>query len=299
MKINPKLKTNINEAPRELIREILKMDRLQYLSIIQQKDPMTSLKITNEILALKEGIKPEKVKVKDTKKHNPNINKRLLDLTNLGILEDHEGEYSLSPVGTLLIDGLRRLESNIDIIRKHEWFFKAHDYSVIPSHQLHEIHKIQFAKQCEDEFEYRKELVESTQRTEHQICIVSERLHDIPSWIIEEMKNGAITLKYVYQFKKPLELNFNDSEERELWQDLTQEPSPGIEFRYSTLENRNPIGIRIIDRKWAGFNLFEFAENKLNRRRSFYGTDGEFIVWVEDLFSHIWNSSQILQIEDS
>ena len=285
-----------NPSPESLITEILKMDRLNYLEIIQQKKSLTSLQMTREILAPRKGIRPEQVNDDDITKYNPNINKRLKDLADLEILNDREGKYSLSPIGFLFIDELSRLKLDVEIIKNYKWFFDTHDYTVIPPQQFREIHTLQFAKQCNDYFEYKKEIENNTAKTQHEIYLVTERLHDIPIWIMEEFRQGNFSLKLSYQFKEPFKINSDDEEEQSLWKELTQEKYPTVELRYLVLDNRNPIGIRIIDKSWATFSLFEYAENKLNRPRSFYGTHKKFIAWIEDIFSDIWNESNPLDI---
>ena len=77
---------SLAEDTAEIIREILKMDRFLYLNIIQDKEYLTSLQMTREILALKSNLKPEKIEEEAILKNNPNINKRLKDLTDLGVL---------------------------------------------------------------------------------------------------------------------------------------------------------------------------------------------------------------------
>jgi hypothetical protein len=103
-------------------------------------------------------------------------------------------------------------------------------------------------------------------------------------------------LKLTYQFKEPFKINSVDEEEKKLWRDLGQEDLPGLKLRYIALGGKNPMGIRIIDGRWAMFNLLEFAEEKLNRPRSFHGTQKEFIAWIEDVFSSIWNRSKPFNI---
>lgn len=289
------LMNNANNIFEDLASEILKKDRLLYLKIIREKKSLTSLQMTREILALGKNLKPEQVKYKDISKNNPNINKRLRDLYNLGILKEHEGGYSLSSIGSLVIDELMRLKSNIEILIKYKDFFNIHDYTVIPSQQFREIHKLRFTKQCKNAIEYKREIENNTARTDQRICIASDHLHDIPGWIIEELKQGNLTLKLIYQFEKPFKINSNDEEERKLCKEIMQETLPGVELRYLTLEKRNPIGIRIIDKRWAILCLSEIREKKLNRPSSFYGENEQFVSWVEDVFLSIWNMSRPLE----
>lgn len=287
--INESMKTI---SPEFLIGEILKMDRLLYLRIIKEKGSLKSLQVTREILAIRKNLKPEQIGAKEANRKNPNINKRLQDMVGLGILDVHKGRYSLSPIGHLLVDELTRLNSNIEILGKYEWFFNTHDYSVIPSQQFREIYKLQFAEQCENNFDYRREIERNTGNTSYGIHIATEYLHDIPTWIIDELRQNHLTLKLTYQFKKPFKINSNDEEELKLWRNLIQDVPPGLELRYSILKDRNPIGIRIIDDKWAIFSLYEKAEKKLNRPRSFYGTHEQFVAWIKNVFLDLWNKSK-------
>jgi predicted transcriptional regulator len=281
-----------NLSSEELVDETLKMDRLLYLKIIIERGPLTSLQITREILARKKKIDREEVRNCDVSRKNPNINKRLRDLADIGILVDQNGIYSLAPLGVLISDNLSQLISCIDVIRKYEWFFSTHDYTVIPPQKLREVHKLQFAKQCNDYFEYTYELESNTTKIDKEMRIVTDRLHDIPDWIIQEIKRNNLELELVYQFWKPFKMNFD--EEKSLWEELTQGISSSIEIRYLMLKDKNPIGIRIIDQKWAIFSLYEYGEGKLNRPRSFYGEDKQFLAWIEDIFSIIWNNSKLL-----
>ncbi len=281
-------------TPEVVVNEILNKDRLLYLKIIRDKNSLTSLQMTREILALKSNTKPEQIDDNKVTNKNPNINTRLKNLVGLGVLNDHNGEYSLSSVGLLLIEELPKLISNIETLKKYKQFFDAHDYTVIPSKQFCEIYKLQFAEQCKDAVDYSSIILNNTGRTEHRICIATDRLHTISNWIMQEVKLGHVTFELIYQFKDPFKLNFNDEEERNLWKGLVEMYLPNVKLRYLTCERRNQIGIRIIDEKWALINLFEIAENRLNRPASFYGTHEQYVGWVEDIFTSIWNESEPL-----
>lgn len=283
-----------NEPPEKIINEILNMDRLTYLEIIQEKESLSSLEMTREVLALKSKVKPDQVEDKKILRYNPNINKRLKDLHDLGILNDRNGQYSLTSIGFLLIEELPILKLNIGILRKHDWFFSNHDYTVIPTRLFREIHTLQFVEQCKDAIEYNTIVIENTVKTNLEIRIVTDRIHDIPGWIIEELRKGSLSLKLVYYFRKPFQLNSNDEKELRLWADLTEQSLPKAEFRYLTFEDKNPIGIRIIDKKWALLNLYEIAEDRLNRSISFYGTHKQYISWVENIFLCFWDESSHL-----
>lgn len=285
-------------SPENLMNEILNKDRLLYLEIIQDRKSLTSLQMTREILALKGNMKPGQIEDKKVARNNPNINARLKSLAGHGVLNDHNGEYSLSSIGLLFVKELPRLISNMEILKKYKNFFDAHDYTVIPPQQFCEIHKLQFAEQCKDAIDYNNITLDRTGRTEHRIRIATDRLHAVPSWIMGEVKLGHVTFELIYQFKEPFKLNFNDEEERSLWKGLVEMYPPYVNLRYSTCERQNPIGIRIIDEKWALINLFEIAENRLNRPASFHGAHEQFVRWVEDIFTSIWNRSKPLNGKD-
>ena len=284
-------------TPEKLVDEILKMDRLLYLSIVKKKKSLTSLKMTREVLALKKGIPPKDVTDRDIARNNPNINKRLKDLADRDILIDRGGEYSLSLMGFLIIDELTRLSMNIGVFRKYKWLFSAHDYSVIPRQQLREIHRLQLAEECQDAIEYNR-IIENNILARSGICIATEHLHNIPNWVIQELEEDTLFLKLIYQFEEPFKVNYADEDEKKIWRGFAEKSLPRAEFRYLTLEYRNPIGIRIIDREWAILNLFEIAEMKLNRPRSFYGKNEQFVTWVENIFTNIWMKSKPLDMQE-
>ena len=284
-----------NSEPAEnLISEILKMDRVLYLRIIQEKETLTSLQMTREVLALKSNLAPDQITDKKINKNNPNINKRLKELADLGILNDYEGSYSLSSIGSLIVDDLTRLRSNIKVLMKHKDFFDSHSYSAIPLEQFREIYNLQFADQCVDAIDYNKEIERNTSLVGHEIRIVTERLHDIPGWIMEELKKGTLTLRLVYQFEELFKINSTDREELELWKDLTEEAFPSVKLRYMTLEDKDLIGIRIVDKKWALLNLSTLKDKKPDRSTSFYGKDKRFVNWIEGIFSNVWHISKTL-----
>jgi len=274
------------------------MDRLLYLEIVHERESLTSLQMTSEILTLEKKGRKEEITEKEIENRNPNINKRLRDLNRLGILDDKEGEYSLSPIGFLILDELKRLKLNIRVLHKHRHFFDDHDYTVIPSQQFREIHKLQYAEQCKDALEYGKIIEENTAKTRHKIRIVTDRLHDIPGWIRQELREGHLALDLVYQFRKPFEKNSDDQDEQELWNEIVLKDLPTVELRYLSLEDRNPIGIRIIDEDWAILNFFNISEGILDRSKSFHGIQVQFVHWVENLFSSIWSFSKELEVNN-
>lgn len=278
----------------DLIHEMVQMDRWNYIDIIQEKKGVTSAEMTREILAKRKKCKPKDVKKTEIKRNNPSINARLGNMTDLGLLNNYKGKYVLTSMGIFISKSFTRLDSKIGILRKYKTFFDTHDYGVIPSQLFLEIHRLHHAKQCDTDIEYYKEMAERTRRAEYRICTATDHLHDIPEEFRKKMKQGELVLRLIYQFRKPFELNFGDDEEREIWEDLTHMDSSTVELRYLTLEDRSPIGIRIIDDGWALFNLSSASDNMLNRSKSFYGTDKRFVSWVEDIYSSLWEMSEPL-----
>ncbi len=287
-----------NVSSQKLVNEILNKDRLLYLEIIRDKKSLTSLQMTREILALEGNVKPEQIEDKKVVGNNPNINARLKGLADYGVLNDHNGEYSLSSIGLLLIDELPRLILNLETLEKYKNFFDVHDYTVIPPQQFRDIYKLQHGKQCKDAIDYSNILLDNTGKAENKLRIVTDRLHTIPNWIMQEIKQENIAFELIYQFKELFKPNFNDTDEMNLWRDLIEIDLPGVKLRYLTFGDRNPIGIHIIDEKWAMFNLFEIAETILDRPKSFYGTDEQFVHWVAAMFSSMWDESKPLDVKN-
>lgn len=277
----------MDKSTNEMLREIVQKDRWLYLKIIQEKKSITSTDMTREISALKGKRKPDV----------GNLTRQLRKLTELGLLNDTKGEYSLTPISSIIINELPKVELGTEILRKYKTFFDTHDHSAIPSQQFLEIHKLRHAKQCEDIIGYFNILGISTPKANNWMYISTDYLHYLPREFREKMKQRKLTLKLIYQFRKPFRLNFGDDEEKEIWKDLTHMDSPTVELRYLMLRDRNPIGIRIIDEKWALFSILEMVENTLDRSNSFYGEHEQFVSWVKDIFSSIWEISEPLPDE--
>jgi predicted transcriptional regulator len=284
------------DSPEHLMQEVLKMDRMLYMRIILEKKSITSLELTRHVLASKLDLKPEQIEDEKIAGHHSNINARLRKLVEIGILRDLNGEYSLSPIGFLFLKDISRMILDVKTLRKHKWFFDNHDYTVIPFQQFCEIHKLQFASQCKETLEYVKVIQNNTAKTKREVQIATERLHDLPGWIVNELIDGRISFQLLYQFKSPFCVNSDDEEEQNLWETFKREALPNGEFRYITSSDTGPVGIRIIDRKWAIFNLFEVAEKRMNRSISFHGKHEHFVEWVEDIFLNMWNKSRPLDL---
>jgi predicted transcriptional regulator len=280
-----------------IIKEILNADRLRYLKILQKWGPMSSTEVTQVIIAIKKMQSLKEINENDTKKHYPNISARLTELNKLGVLNKDDLNFSISPVGFFLINLMEIMDADIKVITKNKQFLDFHDYSVIPSQEISGIYNLQFSNQCATEIDYHHILEEKTGGVSEQIKIITDRLHDIPYWICKEIKNGSINFKLLYQFKNPFKINSNDEEEYTLWKYLLQDPVKG-ELRFLSQSGGSPIGIRIINDRWALLNLYEFTEEKLNRSRSFYGEDSRFVSWVIDIFWNYWNNANKLTCEN-
>jgi predicted transcriptional regulator len=284
------------DSPEHLMQEVLKMDRMLYMRIILEKKSITSLELTRHVLASKLDLKPEQIEDEKIAGHHSNINARLRKLVEIGILRDLNGEYSLSPIGFLFLKDISRMILDVKTLRKYEWFFDNHDYTVIPFQQFCEIYKLQFASQCRETLEYVKVIQNNTAKTKHKIQIATERLHDLPGWIVNELISGRISFQLLYQFKSPFRMNSDDEEEQNLWEIFKKVTLPNGEFRYIITADTNPIGIRIIDKKWAILHLSEVAEKRMNRSISFHGGHEQFVGWAEDVFLSIWNKSELLDL---
>ena len=274
-----------------ILREISNTDRLIYLKILQKWEPMSSAQVTQVIISIKKKQSLKEINEENEfKKNCPNVTGRLTKLSKLGVLNKDDQNFSISPIGFFLINLMEIMDADIKVITNYKKFLDFHDYSVIPPQDISGIYNLQFSNQCTTPMEYTDILTTKTGGTSEQIKIITDCLHDIPNWILEEIKKENINFKLIYQFKSLFEINSHDEKEYKLWRDLLQDPVKG-EFRFLSQDKRNPIGIRIIDDKWALLNLYEFTNKELNRSRSFYGEDSRVVSWIIDIFSSYWNNA--------
>lgn len=267
-----------------LMGELLNKDRFNYMEIIMNSEGgAKSLEIAEEILRSR-GITQEK----EIRKENVKVNKRLRKLVELGILFSHEkGEYSISGLGQLMMVSWEELEKNAEVMSKFRGFFENHYVDDLPREFFRQIYKLKGAYLTEIPVQWVQEVIRHTNKIQRKFYNMTEYLHDIPEEIIDRRENGKtgeIEIVIIYQFYDYPRLNY--SIEIELFEKLK---NAGVEFRYITLEKRHPIGIRIVDEKWATFGLARRSDGMLDRERAFIGTDRDFISWCRDLMYHTWH----------
>lgn len=271
----------VDENLTALMSELMNMDRLEYIRIIMQsRYGAKSIDITEEISKSK-GIKsPEEIK-----KENIKVNKRLRNLVDLGILVSKEGEYTISSLGRLLIVSWEELEKNAEAIEKFKEFFDNHYVDDLPQEFFLQMYKLRKVELTENSVQWEVGVREYMKTMKRKFYNLTEYLHDIPEEIIRKKENKEIQeMSIIYQFRNYPELNYKD--EWELFDRLTK---AGVEFRYITLKERRPIGIRIVDEEWATFGLARISDGKLDRGQAFVGTDKDFITWCRDLMYHMWH----------
>jgi predicted transcriptional regulator len=280
-----------------LMAELLNIDRLEYLEIIRDSENGTkSLDITKKILKSRGITQKEKIR-----KENIKVNKRLRKLVDLGILvSGGKGEYKMSSLGYLLLDSWKELTEKAETMEKFHEFFESHYVEEIPHEFLRQINRLKGADLVNNPVRWVREVSDHMHEIERKFYNLTEYLHDIPKEIIEKKEKKRIKeISIIYQFKEYPVLNYSD-EKKELFDRLIK---AGAEFRYITLENRHPIGIRIIDEKWATFGLEAISdkrtsEKRLDRTQTLIGTDPEFIKWCRELMYHIWHfRAEPLEIE--
>ena len=281
-----------------LMAELLNKDRLNYLEIIvNSENGEKSLDITRKILKSRGITQRDKIR-----KENIKVNKRLRKLVELGVLvSDRKGGYRISSLGYLLLDSWRELTEKAETMEKFHGFFESHYVEEIPHEFLRQIYRLRGAELVNNPVRWVREVSDHMQEIERKFYNLTEYLHDIPEEIIEKKEKEEIKeISIIYQFKEYPVLNYSD-EKKELFDRLVR---AGAEFRYIILENRHPIGIRIIDEKWATFGLEAISdkrtsEKRLDRTQTLIGTNPEFMRWCRELMYHIWHfRAEPLEIEE-
>ncbi|KYK37047.1 MAG: hypothetical protein AYK19_07555 [Theionarchaea archaeon DG-70-1] len=264
-----------------LMGELLNKDRLDYLEIIENSEGAKSIDVAEEILKSRGITKP-----KEIKKENIKVNKRLRKLVDLGILDStKKGEYEVSSLGYLLMDSWQELNEKAETLNKFRRFFDTHYIEDLPQEFIRQIYRLSEAELTRNPVQWMKEVMRYMKKIERKFYNSTEYLHDIPDEILEKKVTGKIEqISILYQFYKHPELNYPD--EKELFDELVEAE---VEFRYLTLKNRHPIGIRIVDEKWATFGLTRKADGVLDRDQTLIGTNRDFVSWCRDLMYHIWH----------
>lgn len=276
------------------VKELLNKDRLEYMEVIMKSDKaLGSLEVTKTILSSR-GIT-------DTKKisrENIKVNKRLRRLVELGLLmQIEEGTYSISSLGYLLMDSWNELSDRVETTKKFRNYFDTHYVDALPPEFFRQTYKLRKAKVTENPVQWMKQVTKYTGRVERKFYNLTEYLHDIPEDIIEKKtskETEEFEIVITYQFYKYPLLNYSD--EKELFDRLVD---ADVRFHYLTLEKRHPIGLRIVDDKWATFGLTRISDGVLDREKSFVGTDKDFVSWCRDLMYHIWHfKAKPLNVEE-
>lgn len=273
------------------VGELLNKDRFRYIEMIMKSDKgLGSLEIAQTILASR-GITGKK----EITRENSKVNKRLRKLVDLGILSQvEEGKYNISSLGYLLMDSWKKLAEKVDTVNKFQDFFNDHFATDIPEEFFGQIYKLKSATLTRNAVQWKDALAEQMKRLDKKLYNLTQFLHDFPEEIIEKTKNGDTEIVIIYQFDRYPELNYIN--EKELFDKLVRAE---VEFRYIKLENRYPIGIRVIDDKWTSFLLTKISDGKLDRDRVFIGRDKEFISWCRDLMYHLWHfEAEPLNVEE-
>jgi len=274
------------------VSELLNKDRFEYLDIIKRDDGAKSLEIAKEILRSR-GITDHK----EITKENIKVNKRLRRLVELDILVSGGGTYDISSFGRLLMISREDLRRNAETMEKFRDFFEDHYVDDLPQEFFRQIYKLNGAELTELPIQWVQEVIRHMGKIKRKFYNMTEYIHDIPEDIIEGKKigkDGEIEIVITYQFYEYPYLNY--SIEKELFKKLAD---AGAEFRYINLENRHPIGVRIVDEKWATFGLARRLDGKLDREQAFIGTDIEFIKWCRDLMYHVWSfEAEKLEVEE-
>lgn len=265
----------------EQMRELLNKDRFKYIEMIMNSDKgLGSFEITQAILESR-GITGDRwITIENSK-----INKRLRKLVNLGILaQKEEGKYSLSSLGYLMIDSWKKLAEKADTMNKFSEFFNNHIVADIPEEFFGQIYKLRNANLTENAVQWKESLARHMKEMDRKLYNLTQYFHDFPEEVIEKKRKEMVEIVIIYQFDKYPELNYQG--EKELFDKLVE---VGVELRYINLENRHPIGIRLVDDKWTTFLLSRLSDGKLDRDQVLIGEDREFISWCRDLMYHMWH----------
>lgn len=278
----------------DLIKELLNKDRIDYIKIIEDsKSGLGSREVAEEILRLRDIASKGMIQ-----RENIVVNKRLRALVDLGILLSDEGKYSLSSLGYLLLDSWKSIIEKVDTMREFDDYFDNHLVNVIPKEFFRQIDKLKTARLTQIGLQWKEALEERMTSMERKLYNLTHCIHDYPDRVLEKKENGEIDIVIIYQFEMYPKLNYLDNiqlNEKQLFNRLAD---AGAEFRYITLENSRPMGIRIVDEKWASFLLPKMS-GQLDRDRVFTGDNLEFVSWCRDLMYHLWSfKAKPLNVEE-
>lgn len=275
-----------------LMKELLNKDRFEYMEMLMNLEGgAKSIDIAKKLLALR-GITGDE----EIKKENIMVNKRLKKLVDLGILkQDEEQRYDIDSLGYLLMDSWKELIEKTETLKKFSGFFDTHYVTGLPQEFFRQIYKLKKSELTDSPVQWMQELLKHTRETRRKLYILTELLHSVPEEIMAKKKKKEVEeIVIIYQFFKYPELNYLN--EKSLFDKLVD---AGTEFRYIILENIRPIGLRIVDEKWATFGLARISDGVLDRDMGFFGTDPDFISWCRDLMYHMWHfRAKPLRVEE-
>ena len=264
-----------------LMKELLRKDRLAYVEIIMKSEEgARSIEIAEEILG-KTGI-TEHSKIK---KENIVVNKRLRTLVDLGILISHnKGKYKVGSLGYLLLDSWKNIAEKAETMEKFGSFFEDHLVKDIPKEFFRQMYRLRSAELTENATHWGNMLRKQMEQTERKLYNMTQYLHDYPEEVLEKRRREEIDIVIIYQFNDYPMLNFSD--EKKLFDKLVDVK---VDFRYINLEKKHPIGVRVVDEKWATFLLPKIGGKQLDREHAFVGIDQEFVSWCRDFVYTIWH----------
>lgn len=287
-----------NYSMDDIINELMKLDRLQYLEILSESEnPLTSYDITKKIL-VSDGIKEEPIDKKLLRKKNPSINTRLKTMEDMGILRNEEGKYSLDIAGLLFLHAREKLSKSREILDTNRMFFETHNFQDIPVEFRWQIYKLSQTNMISNAYEFMDSIEENLKKVERKIYLLTEHLRDIPNEIIQRIQKKEIDIAILYQCHNPPLIEKED--EQKVFKELTKNLHKGIEFRFFPLQKRSSIYVSRSDSKWALFTLSTKASGTIDRNQAFCGDNIEFITWCRDLLYHLWweEGVKIFKIEE-
>lgn len=192
--------------------------------------------------------------------------------------------YKLTALGYLVIDSWDDISDKIDTIEGFGDFFEDHVFESVPREFSSQVFALRNTHLTENASQWEKILREQIRKTSRKVYSMTTYLHGFPDEILRRREKKEIDIVITYQFKKYPQLNYSD--EKPLFDRLVE---VGAQFHYIDLGSTSPIGIRIVDDRWATFLLPKTNENRLDRDHAFVGDDPNFVSWCRDIMYHMWH----------
>ena len=153
--------------------------------------------------------------------------------------------------------------------------------------------KLRNTKVTENASQWDRILREEMKKTRRKLYNLTTYLHDFPDEILQKKIRGEIDIAITYQFRKYPQLNYSD--EKNLFDRLI---AAGVELRHITLKNRHPIGIRIVDEKWATFLLPKVNQKELDRDHAFISTGRLSLAYTKFLQKEAYRTNFYVMMEN-